>query len=162
VDLGLARRLFPDAPVLIALRDPRDACLSCFMQRFQFNDAMANFFALESTAEAYAAVMGLWLQLRDALAPPWREVRYENLVEDFEAEVRGVLDFIGAGWHPEVAAYREKAARQVITTPSYRQVTGAVHGRAAGRWRRYRTELEPILETLAPFVQAFGYPADSR
>ena len=43
VNLGLANGLFPKAKVLVALRDPRDACLSCFMQRFQFSDAMASF-----------------------------------------------------------------------------------------------------------------------
>ncbi|HDO34300.1 MAG TPA: tetratricopeptide repeat protein, partial [Chromatiales bacterium] len=32
VHLGLVARLFPNARVLMALRDPRDVCLSCFMQ----------------------------------------------------------------------------------------------------------------------------------
>jgi hypothetical protein len=68
VNLGLANGLFPEARVLVALRDPRDTCLSCFMQRFQFSDAMVNFLDLERTAETYGAVMGLWLQYRDALS----------------------------------------------------------------------------------------------
>ena len=34
VDLGLANLLFSDAKVVVALRDPRDVCLSCFMQNF--------------------------------------------------------------------------------------------------------------------------------
>ena len=33
VDLGLANLLFPSARVVVALRDPRDVVLSCFMQR---------------------------------------------------------------------------------------------------------------------------------
>jgi len=160
VNLGLANGLFPDARVLVALRDPRDACLSCFMQRFQFSDAMANFLDLESTATAYAAVMALWLHYREALSAPWREYRYEDLVADFRGTVEGVLGFIGLAWHDDVLGYGERAKDQVITTPSYRQVTRAIDPRAAGRWRRYRDELSPVLPRLRPLVRALGYAAD--
>ena len=160
VNLGLANCLFPDARVLVALRDPRDTCLSCFMQRFQFSDAMVNFFELERTATTYVAVMELWLQYRDTLSLPWHEYRYEDLVEDFGGTLREVLDFIGLPWHEDVMAYGERAKDQVITTPSYRQVTRALDKKAAGRWRRYRDELAPILPLLRPLVESFGYPED--
>ncbi len=160
VNLGLANCLFPGARVLVALRDPRDTCLSCFMQRFQFSDAMVNFFELERTAKTYAAVMELWLQYRDTLSLTWHEYRYEDLVEDFGGTLREVLDFIGLPWHEDVMAYGELAKEQVITTPSYRQVTREIDKKAAGRWRRYQGELSPILPVLQPLVRAFGYPED--
>jgi tetratricopeptide (TPR) repeat protein len=160
VNLGLANCLFPNARALVALRDPRDACLSCFMQRFQFTDAMINFLDLERTATTYAAVMELWLQYRDSLSLPWLAYRYEDLVEDFQGTLKEVLDFIGLPWHEDVMAHAERAKDQVITTPSYRQVTGEIDQRAAGRWRRYRDELAPILPALQPFVRSFGYPED--
>ena len=160
VNLGLANGLFPEARALVALRDPRDACLSCVMQRFQFNDAMANFLDLERTAAAYVAVIELWLHYRQALSLAWLEYRYEDLVADFRGTLEGVLDFIGVGWHEEVMAYAERAKEQVITTPSYRQVTDEVRTRAAGRWRRYRSELADVLPVLQPLIDAFGYDRD--
>jgi len=160
VNLGLANGLFPEARVLVALRDPRDACLSCFMQRFQFSDAMANFLDLERTAETYVAVMGLWLHYRQALSLPWLEYHYEDLVADFRGTLEGVLDFIGVGWHEQVMAYAEHAKEQVVTTPSYRQVTEQVQTRAAGRWRRYRSEVANVLPVLQPLIDAFGYDPD--
>jgi hypothetical protein len=33
----------------------------------------------------------------------WREFRYEDLVEDFETVVRGLLAFVGVDWHQAVA-----------------------------------------------------------
>jgi tetratricopeptide (TPR) repeat protein len=160
VNLGLANCLFPDARVLIALRDPRDTCLSCVMQRFQFNDAMANFFDLERTAATYVAVMELWLHFREALSLPWLEYRYEDLVGDFRSTLETVLAFLGLDWHDDVLAYGDKVKDQVITTPSYRQVIRAIDPRAAGRWRRYRGELSPVLPLLQPLVRLFGYPED--
>ena len=160
VDLGLANMVFPQARVLIALRDPRDVCLSCFMQYFSLNDAMVNFLDLRQTAETYHAVMGLWLHYRDSLTLPICQYRYEDLIEDFDGTVHQVLDFIGVGWHEEVARYREKSLGRAINTPSYRNVTGALYSRAVGRWRAYRQELAPVLEDLKPFASAFGYPED--
>jgi tetratricopeptide (TPR) repeat protein len=160
VDLGLANIVFPQARVLVALRDPRDVCLSCFMQYFLLNDAMVNFLDLRQTARTYQAVMELWLHYREILTLPVSEYRYEDLIEDFDGIVRQVLDFIGVGWHEEVARYREKSLGRAINTPSYRHVTGEVYSRAVGRWRAYRQELAPVLEELRPFAAAFGYPED--
>lgn len=155
--LGLVERLWPDARILVALRDPRDACLSCFIQKFSLNDAMAGFLDIETTGTTYAEVMGLWLSYRDSLSLPIHEYRYEDLVEDFETTIRTILDFIGVGWHDEVSRYREAAKGRVVKTPSYREVTAPVHQRAVYRWTGYKRELEPVLPLLTPFVQAFGY-----
>ncbi|MCW9040301.1 MAG: sulfotransferase, partial [Rhodospirillales bacterium] len=157
VDLALVNVLFPDARIVVALRDPRDCCLNCFMQRFAPNDAMVNFLDLEGTGRTYAAVMGLWLRYRDALTTPWHEYRYEDLVGDFDGTVRGVLDFIGVGWDDAVSTYRERTAGRTIATPSYRDVGAEIFDRAAGRWKRYEAQLSPIEADLAPLVEAFGY-----
>jgi len=157
VHLGLAKLLFPQAKIVVALRDPRDACLSCFMQKFKINDAMANFLDLRTTGLTYEAVMGLWLHYRTCLDASWLEYRYESLVENFDETVTQVLDFIGVGWHEEIADYRQAAKKRVVITPSYRDVTGPINNRALDRWRRYEQELTPILPLLEPFVDVFGY-----
>jgi hypothetical protein len=153
----LAKLLFPQAKIVVALRDPRDACLSCFMQKFEINDAMANFLDLQTTGLAYEAVMGLWLHYRTNLDDSWLEYRYEDLVEKFDETVTQVLDFIGVGWHEEIVGYRHAAKQRVISTPSYRDVTAPVNTRALARWRRYERDLTPILPLLEPFVEIFGY-----
>jgi hypothetical protein len=127
------------------------------MQFFRLNDPMVNFLDLERTARTYAAVMKLWLSYREALSLPWHEYRYEDLVDDFEGSLRGVLDFIGLAWHDDVARYRELVVQQDFATPSYRQVTRDLYKGAIGRWRAYRQELAPVLPVLAPFVAEFGY-----
>jgi tetratricopeptide (TPR) repeat protein len=155
--LGLAKLLFPEAKIVVALRDPRDECMSCFMQKFKLNDAMANFLEIETTGLAYEAVMGLWLHYRTVLAGSWMEYRYEDLVENFDDTVSQVLDFIGVGWHADIGNYRQAAAQRAITTPSYRDVTAPVDDHAVARWRRYEQQLAPIFPVLAPFVETFGY-----
>ncbi|SIS48570.1 tetratricopeptide repeat-containing sulfotransferase family protein [Insolitispirillum peregrinum] len=157
VNLGLAQALFPQARVLLALRDPRDCVLSCFMQNFRPNPAMVNFLDLTQTARTYQAVMGLWQHFQQHLVLPMHSYRYEDLIGDFNGTVRGVLDFIGVEWDDAIEKYREKASRRDIVTPSYRDVTAPLFTRAMARWKQYEADLAPVLPTLAPFVSAFGY-----
>ena len=48
--LPLVAKLFPDAKILFALRDPRDVVLSCFRRRFGMSPQMYDFLTLEGAA----------------------------------------------------------------------------------------------------------------
>lgn len=151
------RRMFPDAPILAALRDPRDVVLSNFMQVYSANFATVHFLDLEDTARAYVGTMDLWRRYRADLAGPWHEVRYEDMVGNFDATVRGALEFLGLPWDESYRRFHKKAAKRIISTPSARDVTQPVFSRAVGRWRRYADALAPVQDMLAPMVQALGY-----
>ena len=157
VDLGLVARLFARAPIVVALRDPRDVVLSCFMQQFRPNDAMASFYSIEGAARLYAAVMDLWLHYREVLELQVLEYRYEDLVAAPEDTARAVIAFIGEEWSDEVLDYRRAAAERYVATPSRQAVAEPLTGRAVGRWRAYRAPLAPVLPLLEPYVRAFGY-----
>jgi tetratricopeptide (TPR) repeat protein len=160
IHLGMVNRLFPEAKVIIALRDPRDVCLSCFFQNFRPTAAMVNFQSIEGAAALYARTMDLWLHYRGHISMAWTEYRYEDLVADMGGTARRVLEFLGLEWNDDVLAYREAARSRTILTPSYRDVGEGLYGRAVGRWRRYEDRLAPILPVLAPYVKAFGYAAE--
>ncbi len=82
-------RVFPEIKIMVALRDPRDVVLSCFMQPFfQIGQTSSAYLILAGTVEEYAAVMGVWMGIKPLLKNPWLEVRYEDMVEDLEAVAR--------------------------------------------------------------------------
>lgn len=155
--LAAVRRIFPDAKVLVAIRDPRDVVLSAFFQVLAPNHAMVHFHRLDTTAHAYALVMNLYLRQRDTLGLDLVESRYEDLVADPETQARRVVEALGEDWSDEVMNYRDKAAGQQINTPSYQAVTQQTHSRAVARWRHYARHLDPVLPILQPFVEEFGY-----
>ena len=157
VDLGLVARLFPRAPVIVALRDPRDVALSCFMQQFRPNDAMASFFTLDGVARLYAAVMDLWLHYREILNIDYLEYRYEDLIAVPELTARRLIEFLGEAWSDDVLAYRSASTERYVATPSRQAVSEPLTDRAIGRWRAYREHLAPALPTLEPYVKSFGY-----
>lgn len=157
----LIHRLFPGARFIFALRHPCDVVLSCWMQNLQVNQAMASFLDLTNAALFYDSVMSYWHQCQDLLPLSVHTVRYEDLVDDVEAEVRPLLDFLGLEWDDKVLNHQRSASeRGYIRTPSYAQVTEKIYSRASGRWVRYRHHLEPILPILSPWAERFGYAMD--
>ncbi|MEM9305429.1 MAG: sulfotransferase, partial [Pseudomonadota bacterium] len=120
---GLIRALFGTAPIVQLIRDPRDACLSCFMQPFDLNSAMANFLTLEDTVALYAAVTAAWEQQVEALDLNVHRLRYEDLVAAPEETLTALCEFLGVPFEPAMLAFdRSGPALTPIRTPSYRQV----------------------------------------
>ncbi len=161
VKVALMYRLFPDSPILFALRHPCDSVLSCFMQNFQFNEGMANFHTLPDAARLYTRVMSLWHKATTLLPLRLMTVRHEALVADFEPVMREVLAFIALPWREGLENFHERAAhRDPHRTPGYNQVRQPLNTRGCGRWERYRAQMTPALPVLRPWVQHFGYTMD--
>jgi hypothetical protein len=154
-DLCTVRRVFPDARVIVALRDPRDAVLSAFFQAFA--RGTPHFYGFESTARLYAMIMDLWLHYRTALGLKWMEVRYEDVVADPEAKARAMIEFIGEPWDDAVMQYHAPEHRRYVTTPSFEDVARPVYKSSLKRWERYRPQFERVRPLLERFVREFGY-----
>ena len=155
--LPVIYRLFPNAKILFAVRDPRDVVVSCFQQRFGMNAAMFQLLQLDTTARYYDAVMRLGQAARETFPLKVHELRYEALVSDFDETVKAALTFLGLEWSDAVRDYAQTARERTIATPSAPQVVEPLYASSQGKWRNYAKELGPYLPTLAPWVKAFGY-----
>lgn len=157
IEVGLISCLFPDAKILFALRDPRDITLSCATQSFTTSLATVNMLSWQGIAKQYAAVMDLWLSLREQIAPEYLQLRYEDTVMDFEASFKKVFKLLGLTWHDDVLHYHRKLAGKYVSTPSFSAVSQPLYQNAVARWRGYAPFFEPILPQLQPYISAFGY-----
>ncbi len=156
--LPLIAKLFPQARILFALRDPRDVILSCFRRRFAMNAGMYEFTRLDSAVAYYGAVMRLMQIYADKLSLPMFEARHESLVADFAGEARRLCAFLGLAYRDEMAGFASRAQTQNIDTPSSAQVARGLSDAGVAQWRRYARELEPVFPVLAPFVAQHDYP----
>ncbi|CAK9039529.1 Uncharacterized protein aq_1088 [Durusdinium trenchii] len=155
--LGLIYRLFPDAKVIFALRDPRDVVLSCFQQRFGMNAAMFQLLKLDSAAMYYDQVMSLAEVYRARLPLNLHVVRYEDVVGDIKKTVSDLLGFLGLEWEDGILEYRNQAHNRWISTPSSEQVIQPLYGSSIGKWRNYQRHMETIMPILEPWVEKYGY-----
>lgn len=160
--IRIIKLLFPNARIIFALRHPCDVVLSCFMQRFTLNIAMSNFHTLQGAVATYEAVMGLWLKSNEGLGLPVHKIRYEDVVQDFETQIKGLLKFLDLPWDPRVASFHEHAQTRHVRTASASQVTEPLYTTALARWQRYRKYLTPHMNALRPLVESFGYNVDIK
>jgi len=156
--IPLMLRLFPEARLIVALRDPRDVVLSCYLRYLPLNAVSVRFLTVQRTAERYALDMNAWLKFRELIDAPWCEVRYEDTVADLAAQARRALETLGLPWDEQVLGYRQRLTESKrVTSPSYEAVVQPIYTKAIGRWKNYERIMEPALETLEPFVREFGY-----
>jgi len=154
----LVHRLFPQARIIFILRHPCDVVLSCYMQSFGAPSFMLLCSTLPRLARGYVNAMRGWLQNTAVLQPKLLTFRHEDLLDDFTGTAQRIGEFIGVEDVTPMLTFHEHARRKgYIATPSYAQVIEPVNRKGVDRWRRYRQYMEPILPTLKPIMDHWGY-----
>jgi tetratricopeptide (TPR) repeat protein len=156
--LPLIARLFPDARIIFAVRDPRDVVLSCFRQRFRMNPSNFELLTIGGATNFYASSMQLAEILRSKLPLDVMEVRHEDLIADLPTRLAEVCAFARIPWLDSLTAFAQRTRSRAIATPSAAQIVQGVNQEGVGQWRNYETRLKDILPVLAPWVTRFGYP----
>jgi hypothetical protein len=149
-------RFFPEAKLLIALRDPRAVAWSCYAQYLPSNAESAAFNRFDTLGVHLAAIHRFWLHARNELPPEtWRECRYEALVANFETEARGTLEFLGLPWEAGVASHHTNPAP--VRSPTYAEAAQPVYSRAVENWRHYEEFMGEALPALSSVMGELGY-----
>jgi tetratricopeptide (TPR) repeat protein len=150
-------RIYPETKFLVALRDPRDVVMSCFMQALTLMPASSAYLSIEGTVNHYASTMGFWLAMSPRLGNQCMHVRYEAMVDDLPAVTRSVLEFLGVGFEDNVLKFHEHARTKRVNSPTYADVRQPLYRTAVGRWKNYEKYLEPYLPGLDRFLKEFTY-----
>ena len=158
--LPLIARLFPEAKILFACRDPRDIVLSCFRHRFKMSAPIYELLSIEGAARYYDAVMQLLIRLTSALTLEPCLVRHEDLVTEFAREMKRICTFLGLEWTPAMGDFALRTKGRAVLTPSTAQLVRGLNTEGLGQWRRYRAQLALVLPTLEPWVKRFYYDPD--
>ena len=155
--LPLIARLFPQAKILFACRDPRDVVLSCFRHRFQMSAPIYELLSLQGAARYYDAVMALAVSLTTAFKLNMCLVRHEDVVTEFSREMKRICAYLNLEWVPSMGDFALRTQKRAVLTPSTAQLVRGLNTEGLGQWRRYRAELSPVLPLLDPWVKRFYY-----
>ena len=158
LELPLINQIFPEASFILALRHPLDCILSCWMQNFKLNPAMANMVELKRIVDFYDTAMSVLKLSKERYSLDIHRIRYEDLVLDFEENVTNLLAFLGLEWEEELRNYQKTAlVREKINTPSHSQVIKPIYKTASYRWKNYEKYLNPFKRQLEPWLRDYGY-----
>lgn len=151
-------RIFPNAKFILALRNPFDSVLSCFMQPFTPNNAMSNFYNLTDASNLYDKVMQLWLIYTKKLDINVHIIKYEEMVNNFELSILNLLKFLDLEWDDKLKEfYKTAEKRGIIHTPSYNQVNQPLYKKSIERWRNYENKFLDSKLILKKWALNFKY-----
>ena len=126
--VGLIHMALPNARIIHTARDPMDTCLSCF----------SNLFAGKSQPYTYdLSELGRYYRAYESMMTRWRavclpsnamfEVQYEEVIADFEGQVRQLIDYCGLDWGPAfllsqnrtTSAHGKSGASELTSLPAF-------------------------------------------
>ena len=158
LSIPIITKVFPEAKFILALRHPLDCVLSCWMQNFKLNAAMANMVDLDRIVDFYCTTMEILKLCEQRYSINIHPIRYEDLVSDFIGTISILMNFLELSWEDQLEGYQRTAlSRAKINTPSYSQVVKPIYETAAYRWKKYEDHLQPHKPKLAHWINEFGY-----
>ena len=136
--------VLPGAKVLRITRDARDNAVSLFLNNFDPSWGWtASLEGIRQVIEAerkYVPVILEKLQL-DVVT-----LRFEDLVDEPEAQLRRVLDHMGLAWDP--ACLQPQENKRLVFTLSHEQVRRPVNRQGIGRWLQHREHFGEAWDAL--------------
>lgn len=145
----LIRHILPNAKFI----DIRRSAIACCFANFShsFTRAHSSSFALEHIGRAYIDYVRQMDHLDHAAPGLVHHVRYEQLIEDPERELRGALAYLGLPW--DEACLRFYESDRAVRTPSAEQVRRPLNKEGIGAWKPYEQWLGPLKEVLGPLAE---------
>ncbi|HEX7375291.1 MAG TPA: sulfotransferase [Steroidobacteraceae bacterium] len=145
--LGHIARAWPNARMVVLRRHPLDTGLSLFRQLFAANVAYYDYARdLRAIGRYYAGFDALMRHWRSVLPGRIHELHYEALVHDQAGETRRLLEHCGLPWEEQCLAFERNP--EAVATASAVQVRQPLYAASVGRWRRFATQLQPLIEEL--------------
>jgi hypothetical protein len=152
--LGLISLILPNARIIDARRDPLDTCVSCFRQLFARGQPFT--YDLVDIGEYYLQYRKMMDHWQAVLPGRVLTVQYEELVGDFEKQVRRLLDYCGLPFEENCLRFHE--TERPVRTASSEQVRRPINAEAIGRWRHYEKHLDALKEVLQPVLPSIKSP----
>ncbi|TCM17677.1 Tfp pilus assembly protein PilF [Novosphingobium sp. PhB165] len=153
--LPLLQLAFPQSPVVVVARDPRDVMVSAMGHDFTHGFSCG--YRIEDLAQHYARMEELTGHWLESLPVPAHELHYEHFVADQHAQTAELMAWLGLDMEPAQLEFHTFVHHS--PTPSHARIREPLNTRSIGRWTGYARELNDVLPVLAEAIERGGYAA---
>jgi tetratricopeptide (TPR) repeat protein len=142
--LGLIHKALPRAKIVHVQKSPMDACYSIY--KTYFSRGYGYSYDLQKLGRYYVAYQKMMEYWAARLPGVFLDVKYEQLVDDQEAESRRLLEYCGLEWEPRCLDFHLNSSP--TATASVTQVRQAMFRSSLDKWRCYEKQLAPLADIL--------------
>jgi tetratricopeptide (TPR) repeat protein len=147
--IGLMHLILPNARIIDARRGAMACCFSNFKQLFASGQQFT--YSFEDIGRYYRTYVELMAHWDRVLPGAVLRVQHEQLVTNFEAEVRRILEFCGLEFEPACLEFHRTARR--VHTASSEQVRRPIYTEGLEQWRHFEPWLAPLRQVLGDLAQ---------
>lgn len=151
--VAFIRMILPNAKIIDARRHPLDCCFSNYRQHFAKGQAFS--YDLAHMGQYYADYVRLMAHFDKGVPGHVYRVIHEELLENPEREIRGLLDFLGLPFEDNCLNFHQNT--RAVRTASSEQVRRPINRDGVDQWKPYAAHLEPLKRALGPLWEI--YPA---
>ncbi len=141
---GLIKAIFPEATIIHIRRNPIDTGFSIY--RNDFAKAWPYATRLESIAHFYGEYARITAHWEERLGEAFPLFQYEQVVAEFEAEARRLIEICSLDWRDECLAFHQ--VKRPVATFSSTQVREPMRRSAISAREQYGGLLQPLINGL--------------
>jgi tetratricopeptide (TPR) repeat protein len=149
--VGLIHLILPNAKIIDARRYPLDSCLSNFRQLFGRGQPFT--YDLTDIGEYFLEYQRMMDHWHAVLPGRVLTVQYEEVVTDFENQVRRLLEYCELPWEDACLRYHE--TDRPVRTASSEQVRQPVYTKSVHFWRNHEKNLGGLIDVLRPALPRY-------
>ncbi|MHA6644791.1 sulfotransferase family protein [Mesorhizobium sp. A623] len=142
--VGLIHLILPKARIIDIRRHPAPCCFSNFTTYFNAQTIVPN--TLDDLSHNYLSYVRMLSHFDAAMPSTIHRVYFERLVNDFESEVRRLLEYLNLPFDQACLRFHENL--RPVYTPSAEQVRRPINDEGIGLWKNYETWLSPLQDKL--------------
>ena len=142
--VAFIKTTLPNATIIDARRQPMAACFANFKQLFARGQEFT--YSLEDIGHYYADYLRLMSHWHDIFPGGLLTVQYEDVVDDFDMQVRQLLSHAKLDFQEACLRYYEND--RAVRTASSEQVRQPIYRDALQLWERYKAHLAPLESIL--------------
>tara|TARA_B100000780_G_scaffold72423_1_gene48535 strand:+ start:1793 stop:3325 length:1533 start_codon:yes stop_codon:yes gene_type:complete len=143
--IGFIKYFFPNSKIIHCSRDAKNNCLSIYKNLF--SDAQSWCYNEEDIVDYYKSykdIMNFW---NDELGDEIYNIKYENLVQNFNEETKKLIKFCGLDWDKNCLTYYENDTP--INTLSVNQANKPIYTTSLNASKNYENSLKNLFSKLA-------------
>lgn len=141
----------PNAKIIDARRHPLGCCFSNFKQHFAHGQAFS--YSLSDMGRYYSDYVRLMDHIDRVQPGRVHRVIYEAMVDDTEAQVRSLLDFVGVPFEDGCLSFYN--TERAVRTASSEQVRQPIFRDGTEAWKPFSPYLDPLREALGPVLESY-------
>ena len=149
--IGLIKLMLPNAKIIDARRHPMGCCFSGYKQLFAEGQAFS--YDLDDAGQYYRDYQSLMDTWQAIFPEQILHVQYEDVVNDFEAQVRRILDYCGLPFEEACLSFYK--TERAVRTPSSEQVRQPIYRGGIDQWKNFEAHLDPLKESLGSVLNDY-------